>query len=433
MTAWDDAQVRDRMWDHISTARWFSGKGRGGTLARLLPLAPVVDLDDLTVLPVIAMVCYPQAPEEYYQLLLALRPGTRDGLAQLHVNGETVTVTDAIADQECLTVWARTILEADPHAADGTWQVHRRLDPPEPVRSVDVFGGEQSNTSIMVGDAIMIKVFRRLEPGDNLDIAIHGALNDAGVSSVAKLYGHISGQIPADEDINTDLAMIVERLPQPQDGWELICEKAAVLEDVTDLVADLGRCLRTTHAALEHTFDTAEVDGNQIADDMVRRLDAAVAAAPALEPHRDVLATRFEKLRGRRLAAQQVHGDFHLGQTLLTPDGWRIIDFEGEPLKPLTERRLPDSRWRDVAGMMRSLSYATSAHAEPTAPQTLAWAQRARDAFLDGYGRPDDAESDVLAAYEADKAGYETVYETLNRPTWIDIPLSAIRAMEQDG
>ena len=172
---------------------------------------------------------------------------------------------------------------------------------------------------------------------------------------------------------------------------------------------------------MEQTLGTAELDGGQIADDMVRRLDAAVAAAPALEPHRDLLAARFEKLRGRRLAAQRVHGDFHLGQTLLTPDGWRIIDFEGEPLKTLAERRLPDSRWRDVAGMVRSLSYATSAHAEPTAPETLAWAQRARDAFLD-----------VLAAYEADKAGYETVYETLNRPAWVDIPLSAIRAMVQD-
>lgn len=432
MTDWGDADVRDRLWDHISTARWFSGKGRDGTLARLLPLAPVVDEHDLKVVPVIALVCYPQAPEEYYQLLLALRPGSSAGLTQIHVDGEPVTVSDATTDQEALTVWARTILEADPQAADDSWQLHRRLEAPEPVRTAERFGGEQSNTSIMVGDAIIVKMFRRLEPGDNLDITIHGALNDAGVSSVAKLYGHISGQIPADEDIQTDLAMIIERLPHPQDGWELITDKAADLEDITDLVADLGRCLRTIHSALEQTFGTAELDGDQIADDMVRRLDAAVTAAPALEPHRDLLATRFEKLRGRRLAAQAVHGDFHLGQTLLTPDGWRIIDFEGEPLKPLAERRLPDSRWRDVAGMVRSLSYATSAHAEPTAPETLAWAQRARDAFLDGYGRPDDAERDVLAAYEADKAGYETVYETLNRPAWVDIPLSAIRAMVQD-
>ncbi|MDU3569190.1 MAG: phosphotransferase, partial [Cutibacterium avidum] len=245
MTDWDDADVRDRIWDHISTARWFSGKGRDGTLARLLPLAPVVDEHDLKVVPVIALVCYPQAPEEYYQLLLALRPGSSAGLTQIHVDGDPITVSDATTDQEALTVWARTILEADPQAADDSWQLHRRLEAPEPVRTAERFGGEQSNTSIMVGDAIIVKMFRRLEPGDNLDITIHGALNDAGVSSVAKLYGHISGQIPADEDIQTDLAMIIERLPHPQDGWELITDKAADLEDVADLVADLGRCLRT--------------------------------------------------------------------------------------------------------------------------------------------------------------------------------------------
>ena len=201
MTDWDDADVRDRIWDHISTARWFSGKGRDGTLARLLPLAPVVDEHDLKVVPVIALVCYPQAPEEYYQLLLALRPGSSAGLTQIHVDGDPITVSDATTDQEALTVWARTILEADPQAADDSWQLHRRLEAPEPVRTAERFGGEQSNTSIMVGDAIIVKMFRRLEPGDNLDITIHGALNDAGVSSVAKLYGHISGPMPANHPL----------------------------------------------------------------------------------------------------------------------------------------------------------------------------------------------------------------------------------------
>ena len=161
MTDWDDADVRDRIWDHISTARWFSGKGRDGTLARLLPLAPVVDEHDLKVVPVIALVCYPQAPEEYYQLLLALRPGSSAGLTQIHVDGDPITVSDATTDQEALTVWARTILEADPQAADDSWQLHRRLEAPEPVRTAERFGGEQSNTSFMVGAAIIVKMFRR--------------------------------------------------------------------------------------------------------------------------------------------------------------------------------------------------------------------------------------------------------------------------------
>ena len=431
MTSWDSSTVRERIWDHIRGARWFSGKGRSGALAGLLPLAPVVNEQELRVLPVIAQVSYPQAPDEYYQLLLALRPGRVAGLAEVVVDGQPFTATDATEDQPALTAWARTILEGTPIATDGSWQLHRRLTAAKPVWSAERFGGEQSNTSIMVGDTI-IKMFRRLEPGDNLDITAHGALNDAGVSLVAKLYGFISGKIPAEEDIPTDLAMIVERLPQPQNGWELITAKAADLVDVTDLVADLGRCLRTIHETLGQTFGTANIDGARIADDMMRRLDAAVATVPMLASYQDTLASRFEKLRGRQLAAQRVHGDFHLGQTLLTPDGWRIIDFEGEPLKPLAERRLPDSRWRDVAGITRSLSYATSAHARPTAPETLAWTNRASEAFLTGYGRPNTTEQDVLATYEADKASYEAVYETLNRPTLVDIPLSAIRAMRQE-
>ena len=432
MTAWDDATVRERVWDHISGARWFSGKGRCGSLTRLLSLAPVVNEQDLQVLPVIAHVGYPQAADEYYQLLLALRPGRVAGLAEIVVNGQPFTVTDATEDELALTAWARILLEGTPIAMDGSWQLHRRRAAPEPVRFAQRFGGEQSNTSIMVGDAIIIKMFRRLEPGDNLDITVHNALNDAGISSVATLYGFMSGQIPAEQHTPVDLAMIIERLPQPRDGWELITAKAVDLVDVTDLVAGLGQCLRTIHEALRHTFDTVEIDGSRVADDMMRRLDAAVVTAPALARYRGTLTARFEKLHGRHLAAQRIHGDFHLGQTLLTPDGWRIIDFEGEPLKPLAERRLPDSRWRDVAGMMRSLSYATSAHARPTAPQTLTWARRANEAFLTGYGWPNTAEQDVLAAYEADKASYEIVYETLNRPTWVDIPLSAIRAMGQD-
>ena len=432
MTAWEDATVRERVWDHISGARWFSGKGRCGSLTRLLPLAPVVNEQDLQVLPVIAHVGYPQAADEYYQLLLALRPGRVAGLAEIVVNGQPFTVTDATEDELALTAWARILLEGTPIAMDGSWQLHRRRAAPEPVRFAKRFGGEQSNTSIMVGDAIIIKMFRRLEPGDNLDITVHSALNDAGISSVATLYGFMSGQIPAEEHTPVDLAMIIERLPQPRDGWELITAKAVDLVDVTDLVAGLGQCLRTIHEALRHTFGTVEIDGSGVADDMVRRLDAAVVTAPALARYRATLTARFEKLHGRHLAAQRIHGDFHLGQTLLTPDGWRIIDFEGEPLKPLAERRLPDSRWRDVAGMMRSLSYATSAHARPTAPQTLTWAHRASEAFLTGYGWPNTAEQDVLAAYEADKASYEIVYETFNRPTWVDIPLSAIRAMGQD-
>ena len=135
-----------------------------------------------------------------------------------------------------------------------------------------------------------------------------------------------------------------------------------------------------------------------------------------------------------------MHGDLHLGQTLRTARGWKIVDFEGEPAKTLAERMLPDSPWRDVAGMLRSFDYA--AHAVERSHDELdeaalaelrargaEWVERNQRYFLAAYagGRPDRAtQRTLVTAYIADKAVYETVYETRNRPTWVDIPLAAI-------
>ncbi|HET7350949.1 MAG TPA: hypothetical protein VFJ28_08420, partial [Marmoricola sp.] len=131
----------------------------------------------------------------------------------------------------------------------------------------------------------------------------------------------------------------------------------------------------------------------------------------------------------------------HLGQTLRTSLGWKLVDFEGEPAKPLAERRLPDSPWRDVAGMLRSFDYAAQSvvkdmhsREEPGSQVTYRateWVQRNRQAFLDGYVEArgealTESERALVDAYEADKAVYEVVYEARNRPTWLDIPMSAI-------
>jgi maltokinase len=128
------------------------------------------------------------------------------------------------------------------------------------------------------------------------------------------------------------------------------------------------------------------------------------------------------------LDTQRVHGDFHLGQTLHTPKGWKIIDFEGEPAKTMAERLAPDSIWRDIAGMLRSFDYAA---ASVPGPNSGAWAAEARAAFLRGYagGELSGNDSQLLRAYEADKAIYEVVYETRNRPDWVGIPLGAVATL----
>jgi maltokinase len=165
---------------------------------------------------------------------------------------------------------------------------------------------------------------------------------------------------------------------------------------------------------------------------------------PELAEYADGLRATFAAVADvAGVQVQQVHGDLHLGQTLRTVKGWKIVDFEGEPAKPLAERVLPDSPWRDVAGMLRSFDYAPRV-AERTAAQgaddtgteqrayrAAEWADRNCAAFLSAYaGReltPD--EQTLLDAYVADKAVYETVYEARNRPTWVPVPLTAIERL----
>ena len=271
-------------------------------------------------------------------------------------------------------------------------------------RAID---GEQSNTSLIVGGQ-MVKVFRHLEPGLNPDVELLSRIADC--PNIAPVRDWVSETIDGEEHT---LAMVQDFVPDADDGWRYalgFAEHAAPFGPEASLLGESTRCV---HEALAGAFERG-VDKPSF----LRSLDDLVARAPVLEEYAAEARAFYEDL-GDEVEVQRVHGDLHLGQVLRTPDTYILIDFEGEPARPLAERRRPDSPLRDVAGILRSLDYAAA-----VAGADQQWAQDAGAAFLDGYGVE---RSPLLDAYVLDKALYEVVYESNNRPDWVEIPLQAVR------
>ncbi|MGY5765536.1 trehalose biosynthesis protein [Brachybacterium sp. DNPG3] len=315
-----------------------------------------------------------------------------------------------------------------------------------------LLSGEQSNSSIVVEQdgvaPVILKVFRVLQDGDNPDVVLQGALSEVGSTRVPSAVGSARVSVGP---LRGHALFAQEFLPGVEDAWRTTLRAAAAAEDVSDAVRDLGTAVAEIHRDLAEalgTVPTPASDAAAIVGRMIRRISEVAAIVPEVAAHR----TALEVLYGSCLDIawpdrQRIHGDLHLGQVLSAPGrGWVLLDFEGEPLRPLAERSRPDSPVRDVAGMLRSLDYAAAAvqrehGADPEA--TARWLRSAREAFLSGYVReagldarpvsaPDaDALRILLAAFEADKAVYEALYEARNRPDWLGIPLGALERITQ--
>lgn len=426
--------LQQAWWQHLGSVRWFGGKGAAGSITDLTPLPWYTEPDAVpAVRSEVATIDYADGRREFYHLLVAHYPAGTAPVTPL-ATVEDADVVDATTDPTAVAAF----VEACRTRAVSAMRWRRPQPAPWPT---GVWGGEQSNTTVTLGGEALFKLFRRIEPGPNLDAEILDALDGSGCA-VPALLGRLAAAWPAGtpeaQTGATDLGIVIERVPGAQDGWQLASAACAAETDFAGSARALGEALASVHAALLTAFGGAEASGDELAGLMTQRLDAATASASALVPYRDALASAFGALRGRKVTVQRIHGDFHLGQTLRssvagqgdTAGGghrWWIIDFEGEPVKSAAERRAPDSPWRDVAGMLRSFDYARSAHAEPDSAAARRWAAQARTAFVEGYcGATGDAPADLLAAYETDKAVYEVVYETRNRPDWVKIPLRAV-------
>lgn len=449
----------------VSRQRWYGGKGRLPALRSIgewtLPTTdPGVSIRTHLVLDTAS----PELP--LYQLPLTERvsPLVAGEPALVGRGAGGVFVYDAPHDPAYARALVSFILDraSSPAAEDVDASAYGQTLPAGmanadtgAVVASRVVSGEQSNTSIIFDTAdasgrpsrpIICKVFRAVHHGENPDVAVQSALAEAGSRFVPAPLGCVLGEWddPGQRAgrARGHLAFAQEFLPGVEDAWQVALGAAEAGEDFSAEARTLGEATASVHADLARAMPTREATPEFIRtvfEGMCERLRAAVAEVPALAAYGPAIEAVFGRVRSApwpRL--QRIHGDYHLGQVLHAPGrGWVLVDFEGEPLRAMHERDQPDVALRDVAGMLRSFSYAagTVVMAHPARDPALAaeWAAASRGAFLDGYaersGRDARDEGALLDAFELDKAVYETVYETRNRPAWLPIPLAAIRSL----
>jgi maltokinase len=391
----------------------------------------------------------------HYQLLIGERSAS-DRVDFLHGREEAVLGTlegaifyDAALDAEL----ARVLLTV---ASGGS----------ESAKLARPINAEQSNTSLVFDDRMILKVFRRLHEGHNPDVEVTTALASAG-------FAHVALPLVTWREEPYDLAFGQQFLAGGSEGWALALTS---LRDLYNSMADdpaeaggdfasearrLGRMTAEMHLALSGSFGGSGADkARDEWSGLVRRIDEKLAEAGQLEGlsgpggrlELDAMVERSRPLIERLKMLDdpgpfvRVHGDYHLGQVMQTDTGWYVLDFEGEPARPLAERIAPASPLKDVSSMLRSFDYAARhalnerppADLASLAPLATAWESRNRQAFLEGYREvpdisgllPDAARTPaVLIAYEIDKALYELDYERAHRPEWVSIPVAALHRL----
>ncbi|MGW6580286.1 maltokinase N-terminal cap-like domain-containing protein [Streptomyces globisporus] len=427
--------------------RWFAGKGRPVTGFRLVSATEMVPLGGTAgpgLLHLLLRVEQPsrsaRAADDCYQLLLGVRPSLPPLLAGALVGrverGPLAgrTVYDALHDPRLADV----LLERFRRPGSlGSLRFERTAEIPAGL-TPRVLDAEQSNSSLVYGDAFILKIFRRVFPGTNPDLELPLALTGEGCERVPAPVAWF--EAPGAEPLT--LGVLQPFLQGARDGWQLALAALAAGRDFLPEARALGRATAEVHTALAAALPTPALRGTQtrqLVAQMTQRLEAAAQAVPALVPYVPGLRATFDAVtdlgvRGSGWAQQRVHGDLHLGQTLRSADGfWSLIDFEGEPARPLPERRMPAPPVRDVAGMLRSFDYAARTH-RPWNPE---WAARCRAAYCEGYaqasGSDPRGEPELLRAHETDKAVYEVVYEARHRPDWLPVPMAAIQRLAQSA
>jgi maltokinase len=456
----DEESLRD--W--IAAQRWYGAKAR--SIAGLEIVECPTLLEDPVTRLALVQTRFATGTHELYQIPLLVigsdeSPGRPLGepASPIAVSGEW-SVYDGLADVRSSWELLRRICAGEEIETEhGRFSFHgsqtlAAIDPESPVR---LMGVEQSNSSIVFADQLVLKLFRKLEPGINPELEMLRFLSSHGFEHIAELHGWYEYDGLA---LAATLGVVQTFLPQARGGWELALEEIPRDPDTfLGRLAGLGQVTARMHTVLasdagDPAFSPEEPSQEALSlltatvdEDIERiwvRLPDSEAVAPIAGCGQDVrerLTARAQIGIGGRVI--RTHGDYHLGQTLSTPAGWVILDFEGEPARPLPERRQKRSPLRDVAGMLRSFAYVTSAVemlAGGQAPEDFE--RRARESFLGQYLENVDptllpageaAIANLLSIFELEKAIYELQYELNNRPDWVPIPVAGIRRLLEES
>jgi trehalose synthase-fused probable maltokinase len=320
-------------------------------------------------------------------------------------------------------------------------------------------GAEQSNSSVVLDERLVLKAYRRLGAGPNPELEILRFLTEHDFPHIAPLrgwYGHC-GRV-----IDATFGIVQDFLAGATDGWDLAL--ADLQEDPARFVArarELGQVTGRLHTVLasdnaDPAFAPEETSAEALGlltATVDEEIEQVFLDLPADREDLAPIAGRGQEVRERLRMLTQVgsagrvirhHGDYHLGQLMHTPEaGWVVLDFEGEPARTLVERRRKRSPLRDVAGMLRSFAYAAVASALlHDRPAPAGWEQEVRAAYLDGYLEETDqsllppghaAVERLLSVFELEKAVYELRYELDNRPDWVKIPVTGIARLLEPG
>ncbi|HEY3938679.1 MAG TPA: putative maltokinase [Bryobacteraceae bacterium] len=455
MTAIDTASLERLLPAYLASRRWFRAKTRR---VRQIRVRDVIQLDGCFVISVLEIE-YAQGDRDYYLLPLVSSEVSGFDEAALASQDFRNALLAAIADSRTFHGRNGDLVASHTSAFEYT---------SAPLDSF-ISRAEQSNTSIIFRDRFILKLFRKIEPGINPDLEIGHFLTQRGFRHTPALLGSLEYR-PHGGGPSYAAGMLQQFVKNQGDAWQYTLHSLEAGQPIGEYLPAaqlLGKRTAEMHAALADSQDDPDfapepftpAHAHRIYEETLAQADAVfellrgkLSSLPegAAESARQVLAfenaivNRFAGLKDLAVTNAvriRYHGDFHLGQVLYTGDDFMIIDFEGEPARPLAERRARGLALRDVAGMLRSFQYAAHAAADGRQSESreAVWNKRVSAAYLDAYFEQArnqlyiPAEKNqrqlLLDAFLLQKAVYEVAYELNNRPDWVNIPLRGILSL----